>query len=67
MMSKTHDAPKEPGYYWVQMCALPNEWGVAQVLSVEGDGRLCLTCSDHIWTFPEVRWWWDMKILKPSA
>ena len=68
MMSKTNSPPKEPGYYWVQLREdADNNWAVAQVLSVEDDGRLVLTSSTHIWTFPEVRWWWDMKILKPSA
>lgn len=67
MMSKTNSPPKEPGFYWVQMRELPDEWTVVQVLSVEEDGQFALTCSDRIWTFREVRWWWDMKINPPSA
>lgn len=68
-MQKTHDAPKEPGYYWVQLREQdPPEWLVAQVLTVPPqDGTFALTCSHHIFTFKEVRWWWDMKIHEPSA
>jgi hypothetical protein len=68
-MKKTHEPPKEFGYYWAQLRDDPDpEWIVVRVIVASKEGGSFLIPGSHlVHDFEKVRWWWEQPVIKPPA